>query len=103
MTIGEKRTQKALLLLEHQEAKDDLVNLLEKIHRTADAYLNIGKFLKSVTSANDTGNAEREAIRMCEEYSELCRLESVAETLSEVVSSRDRVKELSLRKASLGI
>lgn len=103
MTIDEKRQQKAMLLLETEEAKSELAHLLEKAHRIADAYLELGKALKTVYGANDTGNAERAVIGLCESEAQQDGVSAVIGLANEIIAARGRVKELSIRRTALGI
>lgn len=103
MTVDEKRHQKAMLLLETEEAKSELAHLLEKAHRMGDAYLELGKALRTVYGANDTGNAERSVIGLCESEVQQDGVSAVVELANEIIAARSKVNELNVRRTALGL
>lgn len=91
MTDEEKRQQKALLLLEYQEATDHLANLEEKARRIAEKFAALGKWLDKFTY-RDLGDKRPELIAP-----------DLDALVAEINQARARVKDLEGRKTSLGL
>jgi glucosamine 6-phosphate synthetase-like amidotransferase/phosphosugar isomerase protein len=112
MTPDESREQKAMLLLEHQEAEDQLSNLEEKAKRISERILAVAEYLREasdrrtdisdtqiyVTRASTKMDIGRDPqIAMAMDYQAKLKL------VDELRTARARVGELEKRKHALGL
>jgi hypothetical protein len=112
MTVDEKRQQKAMLLLEYQEAEDELASLQEKALRLSKTINDVVTFLNRNCNPRvrpASAQFEREAaeadakVRTSAVYREAFSVDKVVSTIDEIQSAYKRVQELTDRKAALGL
>jgi hypothetical protein len=108
MTEDEKRQQKAMLLLEYQEAEINLAYLREKVRRHEEALAVLAKWLSHarVNHANyRTEDLVRDAsIRAnLETYRNVFNLDAALALVDEVAEAQERLKDLGKRKSDLGL
>ena len=112
MTLDEKRQQRALLLLECEEAENDLNHCIEHARRYADALRNVLSVVdhavrdgnkpprdKSYTSALDTPSMsvlEREPF-----YREVMNLEPAKNAVEAIEQAKTKLHDLKIRKSRL--
>lgn len=106
MTDDEKRQQKAMLLLEYQEAEGNLAHLREKASRMQEPFRDIASWLNSATlefrktedfqlNANVRSNAEA--------YRKAMNFDSAVSLMDEIQKAEKTVEELARRKSALGL
>lgn len=113
MTEDEKRQQKAMLLLEHQEAMDHLANLQEKAKRMSRYISAVSKWVEDRMHGYSSAAGENK-VYMSEGGGHVDVLsdpavpkamdfEAAKSLALEMQEARRRVEELSERKKSLGL
>jgi hypothetical protein len=108
MTEDEKRQQKAMLLLECQEAQDNLAHLREKTRRMADGIGEIQKWVSDtlrMQSGHDQERARRDGnIRAnLGAYRTLMNFDETLSLMDEFIAAEKLLEELRRRKADLGL
>lgn len=109
MTEDEKRQQKAMLLLEYQEAETSLAHLAEKAMRMANQISQVKDWLRSKTPevARNMGyraqDAEAEFNKIKDSLRLAMNFDSVCALAAELVQARDHLEELRKRKEALGL
>ena len=109
MTEDEKRQQKAMLLLEYQEAEEHLANLQEKAKRISARLLAVSKWMENCAS----GGAVSDKVHVSElggvvsvsspEIIDAVNFPAARSLYTELMEAQRRVRELSDRKHSLGL
>ena len=109
MTEDEKRHQKAMLLLEYQEAEEHLANLQEKAKRISYRLLAVAKWMdncaKGAAVSDKVHVSELGGIVSISSPDIIAAVDfPVAQSLYiELMEAQRRVRELSDRKHSLGL
>jgi hypothetical protein len=112
MTEEEKRQQKAMLLLEFQEAENNLASLREKAGRVGRDILEIGHWLGNMSpdrgpsvETNNIENKRRDAqIRAnLQGYRKVFDFDGALSLMDEVERAEKHLIALSLRKSELGL
>lgn len=105
MTADAKREQKAMLLLEHQEAEQELAHLVEAAKRLAGRFDEVSWWLKE-QATGATGGVCVQRDRNLSSDSQLpldLDYERVIAAIKQVKQARERVDDLSRRKLDLGL
>jgi hypothetical protein len=106
MTPDEARQQKALLLLEHQEAEQQVADLEEKAARIAQRIGAISGWLKTISSSREIhpsnvptwiAGVEADILRD-PQFAAAMNLEDVRKLVQEIIEARGRLSDLSRRK-----
>jgi hypothetical protein len=115
MTEDEKRQQKAMLLLECQEAEQHLAHLQEKAKRISQNILAVSKWIENRSKGyNAAGSGEEDKVYVTEigryvnifadpEIAKAMDFEAANSLAIELNEARRRVRELSERKKALGL
>jgi hypothetical protein len=109
MTEEEKRQQKAMLLLEYQEAESNLAHLREKAGRVAKPYDDVAAWLTHASSFQYPASRERDAkvnanIRAnLELYRKSFAFDEVVALMDEIKKAEELLAQLGRRKAELGL
>ncbi len=108
MTDDEKRQQKAVLLLEYQEAEENLAHLREKAGVLARSTNEVGMWLGRTylpVRANDQDDRKRDAnIRAnLAQYREALNLDAAVSLMDEIGQAEQELGSLSERKKALGL
>jgi|ERR1017187_8666861 hypothetical protein len=110
MTDEEKRQQKAMLLLESQEADDDLAHLREKANQQVVKLREVAQWLEDMTGEGYSPDIlaqkreERERkISGSAEYGQALNFQRVIDLVNEIKQARKKRAELHTRKAALGL
>ncbi|PYX52883.1 MAG: hypothetical protein DMG76_27815 [Acidobacteria bacterium] len=111
MTEDEKRQQKAMLLLEHQEAEENLAHLEEKAKRVSQRIMAVAEWLERASQRGSDLNRDKIWIPKLGDVNFLADPEfgmamdfEAAKTLfQEVRDAKDKFGELTKRKQSLGL
>ncbi len=109
MTDDEKRQQKAMLLLEHQEAEENLAQLREKAGRISAPFAKVGKWLE-YSQMNYLGGYEREKAQINGEirsnldaYRQAMNFDETLSLMDEIVAAERKLRDPSQRKQALGL
>lgn len=114
MTEDEKRQQKAMLLLEYQEAEENLAHLQEKAKRLSQYLLAVSKWMEDRSHGYSTAGGSEEKVYVTEmggyvniltspEVTKAVDFEDVKSLAVEIKDARTRIQQLSERKKSLGV
>jgi hypothetical protein len=113
MTEDEKRQQKAMLLLEYQEAESNLAHLREKAGRMSAPIEQIGKWVSHAQSAETHPAYNRysqeyrshdAAIRTnLDLYRKSLDFDAVLALMDEIKAAEEALHKLGRRKAELGL
>jgi len=108
MTTDEKREQRAMLLLEFQEAEENLAHLREKVNRYSAPIGEVEKWLHDaeiMLPSYDPEAAKRDAnIRAnIGLYQKTLNFEEILTLMNEIRDAKKLVSSLSTRKANLGL
>jgi hypothetical protein len=110
MTEEEKRQQKAMLLLEYQEAEENVAHLREKVSRLSKPFTEIATWLEHaavIESApgNFRINSERDArIRTNHDaYRQSLNFDAALAVLDELNEAQKTLARLAKRKSELGL
>jgi hypothetical protein len=110
MTDEEKREQKALLLLEYQEAENHLAQLRERARRKAESFDIVERWLKYVAGDNTAHHYGQDSSKIGDmiqpnlaKYKENLDLDAVFKLVAEVENAKLKVSDLGKRKAELGL
>jgi hypothetical protein len=110
VTEEEKRQQKAMLLLEYQEAESNLAHLREKAGRVAKPYDDVATWLAHASSFDYyPGRREQDAknnanIRAnLESYRKLLAFDEAVALMDEIKNAEELLAQLGRRKAELGL
>ena len=111
MTKDEMRQQKAMLLLEHQEATERFAHLREKAKRISNRILAVQKW---ISDASEGYNLDRDSVYLTEVHGEVKILtdpevakamdfDAVKQLFHEIQDAKATVVELQKRKEALGL
>ena len=108
MTEDEKRQQKAMLLLEFQEAQENLAHLHERTRRIADGIGEVRKWVsdaKSVQSEFDQDRIKRDTnIRTNpDSFRAVMNFNEILSLMDECAAAEILLSQLAKRKADLGL
>lgn len=109
MTEEEKRQQKAMLLLDYQEAENNLAHLREKAGRVAKPYDDVGTWLGRASSFTYPGYREEDAKRNAnirvnlEAYRKSLNFDEALALMDEIKKAEELLAQLARRKAELGL
>jgi hypothetical protein len=110
MTDGEKREQKALLLLEYQEAEDHLPQLKEKARRKGQSFGVVERWLRYIAGDRQAIEYGEDLSKVgdmirpnLEKYRENLDLDEIFQLADEVESAKLKVNDLRKRKEQLGL
>jgi|ERR1022692_1616855 hypothetical protein len=111
MTEDEKRQQKAMLLLEYQEAEATLAHLNEKARRSVESLRQIAEWLAKAYDRTWNFNpdepiyAQGKPIKILEDprYETSMNFQDIAKLAREIKDSMDTLRTLSERKQQLGL
>jgi hypothetical protein len=110
MTDEDKRQQKAMLLLEFQEAEEELAHLEENAKRLAGDIREVADWVETATFPDflrkreiQERHAKLSSEAGSKRYSEALDFEKARDSVSLVTEAREKVEELKQRKASLGL
>ena len=109
MTEDDKRQQKAMLLLEHLEAKQNLAHLQTKATQLAEALSAVREWLLNATK--DHAGYDRTRIQMLDanirsgamKYSDALSFASILALIDEIGQAEGKVRELAQQKEKLGL
>jgi hypothetical protein len=108
MTEDEKRQQKGLLLLEYQEAQQNLAHLKEKAYRKVEALDEVRKWIRSVQNVS-TNYSPDELTRnnnICtnlDTFRNAMNFDDVLLLMDEIKKANQLLETLEKRKADLGL
>lgn len=109
MTQDEKRQQKALLLLEHQEAGEELAHLRERAGRLSTQFTEVGQWLSS-GKLGFTGvyGQERRTLDASirsnlASYRDATSFDDALKVMDEIVEAERKLDDLAKRKEALGL
>jgi len=108
MTEDEKRQQKGLLLLEYQEAQQNLAHLKEKAYRKVEALDEVRKWIRSVQSVS-TNYSPDELTRNnnirtnLDTFRNAMNFDDVLLLMDEIKKANQLLETLEKRKADLGL
>jgi len=112
MTEDEKRQQKAMLLLEHQEAEQNLAHLEEKAERLSRRIRGVSEWLSYAAQRNSDlsrdeiwihGLGVRVEPLKDIEIARSMDFDAAAKLIQEIKDARSTLEQLSKRKQSLGL
>jgi hypothetical protein len=106
MTEDDKRQQKAMLLLEHLEAKQNLAHLQTKATKLAEALGLVREWLVNASRDHTTSDRTRLDVTIRSnptQYSEALNFDSVAALVDEIRQAEDKLRELGQSKERLGL
>jgi hypothetical protein len=105
MTENEKRQQKAMLLLEHQEAKENLAHLREKASQLSNKLWHVRCWLDGSASMGRGDAAINNATIRANvgAYREALNFDLALALMDEIEQAEAIVKELETRKSALGL
>src|SRR6266852_1773018 len=106
MTIDEKRHQKAMLLLEFQEANENLAHLREKANRIVKPVCDVAQCLKAAAEASRSYDNKETAVSFAikaDRNAYMEALASVLDVLEEIRAAEEELEKLGERKAALGL
>jgi hypothetical protein len=111
MTEDEKRQQKAMLLLEHQEANDHLAHLEENVKRVAERIMAVSEWLERASQRGSDLNREvmwlpkvgEVNVLADSKFASAMDFEAVKALFQEVKEAKARFNELAERKQLLGL
>lgn len=108
MTEDEKRQQKGLLLLEYQEAQQNLAHLKEKAYRKVEALDEVRKWIRSVQNVS-TNYSPDELTRNnnirtnLDTFRKAMNFDDVLLLMDEIKKANQLLETLEKRKADLGL
>lgn len=110
MTEDEKRQQKAMLLLEFQEAEHELANLRERAGRVAQPILDVGKWIMNASpelgpSVNKVEFSKYDTrIRVnADRYRKAVNFDDALALMDEIATAEKKLENLAMRKTELGL
>lgn len=108
MTEDEKRQQKAMLLLEYQEAEENLAHLREKAGRMSAPFATVAKWLERAQSGSsmyriDQDRTEATIRANLASYQNQINFDEALLLMNEIDGAEKKLKELATRKQSLGL
>ena len=110
MTENQKREQKAALLLEYQEAADELANLRERAGRLSgyigdvEAWVNRAQLLLGNRPYDEKDLSLDAKIRAnSERYRSALNFDDALDLMDEIVAAKKQLNELAERKSELGL
>ncbi len=104
MTEDQKRDQKAHLLLEYQEAGEELAHLNERARRVSERINDVSSWLNKTIQGDIESNEAGGFIRkQMVEYSEALNLEGAFDLVEQIRKAHQHVSELATRKSALGL
>lgn len=110
MTEDEKRQQKAMLLLDFEEAVEELKHLQERSKRVAEDIALIAEWVKRSTGSftgkdydQHTASIDASVRANLAKYREVLNIDIALKSIEECNAAGDRVKELRSRKDALGL
>jgi hypothetical protein len=108
MTEDEKRQQKAMLLLQYEETRQELEHLRAKAWDTSEKIKEVAYWLeeaREVTSASDHRQKERDAkiTTNSQHYKVNFDFEAVSQLREELRATNARVRDLAAQKKALGL
>lgn len=112
MTADEAREQKAMLLLDSQEAEQELAALEEKVTRVSERILAVGQWLddagrrnydlnRSEVHLRDTG--KKIDVLKDQQVRQAMNFDDAVKLIDEIKVARARVEDLHKRKQALGL
>jgi hypothetical protein len=114
VTEDEKRQQKAMLLLEYQEADEHFAHLQEKAKRLSNNLLALSKWIEDRSQGYTVSGGSEDKVHVTEaggwitilnnpDIAKTMDFEALKAVANELKQARARVQELSERKRSLGL
>ena len=107
MTDDEKRQQKAMLLLEHQETRQELEHLRTKAWNISEQISDISYWLRDAREMDAPGSRERERnekiSRNLSRYREIFNFDSVLQLRDELKRTNEKLHELDKQRKALGL
>ncbi|SRR6266496_3292568 len=112
MTEDEKRQQKAMLLLEYQEAEEHLAHLQEKAKRLSENVLAVAKWMEDRSHSYTTAGGSDDKAYVNNRYVNILNNPEIVKAMDfevakslalEIKEAKRRVEELAERKKSLGV
>ncbi len=109
MTEGDKRQEKAMLLLEHQEADESLAITREKAKRWAGRLEELQRWLTNAQSYGATYYEQKDwrdfnsRIRSDPAYRDALNWDKMVEFVDELLAATKKVSDLAQRKKELGL
>jgi hypothetical protein len=110
MTEDEKRQQKAMLLLEHQEAIEELKHLQEKAKRSAENIKTVADWVARCASPftgvdydKTTATLDANVRTNLAQYREKLDMNALLKEVDDLKKAEGKVQDLASRKASLGL
>lgn len=112
MTEDEKRQQKGMLLLEYQEAEDNLAHLEEKAKRVSKNISAVSKWLEDRTRGYTPAGGGDDKVYVDNRYIDIQNNPEIVNAMDfeaakslalEIKEARRKVQELAERKKSLGV
>ena len=106
--IDEKRQQKAMLLLEHQEAEEELAQLRARAARISGRIAEVQTWLNRVAFPEHTLDPKEQArdatIRTKSDmYREALNFDAALSVVNEIAAAKKRLADLASMKESLGL
>jgi coenzyme F420-reducing hydrogenase alpha subunit len=106
MTPDETRNQKALLLLEYQEAEQQVADLEEKAARIAERIGAVSQWLKTISSNREIHPSDipvwiagaKADIFKDSQFAAAMNLEDARKLVQEIIEARERLSDLTRRK-----
>jgi hypothetical protein len=108
MTEDEKRQQKGLLLLEYQEAQQNLAHLKEKAYRKVEALDEVRKWMRSVQNVStnyspDELTRNNDIRTNLDTFRKAMNFDDVLLLMDEIKKANQLLETLEKRKADLGL
>jgi hypothetical protein len=105
MTTDEKRRQKADLLLEHQEAEENLAHLQEKLAKIAQSLSHVARWLGKLDDPVFDGSFPEDfsIIATAPRYREAMDMDAILRLKQEIAAAEQRITNLARRKNALGL
>ena len=110
MTDDEKRQQKAMLLLEHQEAENNLAHLREKAGRFSAPIQQVGRWVNHTQSADLYAGYDQEDKKLdatirtsVDLYRKALNFDEALALMDEIKAAEELVRQSARRKAELGL
>lgn len=104
MTENEKRQQKAMLLLEFQEAENNLAHVREKVMRVGVDFSEVTTWLKEAGRGYaQSAQANTKVRTNIEKYKKSVQFDQALAAMDELTAAEDFLANLQIRKKDLGL
>lgn len=106
MTEDQKREQKAMILLEFQEASQELAHLLEKAARDSETIKSFASQVSIMSMDSDRGSEAAAVVinsRLDGTLQRTMNVEELAKLAEQILAAKRTLRILSVKKANFGL